>query len=68
MNMKGNREGDKDDYRVSGTSERLHCIAMNKMTQKRDLYKFENCKVVLKTRAVDKVTWEGSIDLITEVH
>ena len=61
LNMKGKSEGDKDAYQVSGRSK-LEYSALNKiyqevekvMIQKRDLYKFENCKVVLKTKAVNK--------------
>lgn len=63
--MKNKREDDKDDYQVSGIYRWLDCRAMNKiwkeiehksMTQKRDLSKSENFKIVLKTRAVDKIT------------
>lgn len=54
-----NGENDDDDYQVSGISKWLDCSAMNKMTQKIDLYEFENRKAVLKTTAVDKTTQEG---------
>lgn len=46
-------------------------IKYKSMTQKRDFYKFENCKaVVLKTRAVHKMTYggKGCMDFTNEVH
>ena len=37
------------------------------MTQKIDLYKFGNCKVIPKTRAVDKIPLGGSTGFVKEL-